>query len=306
MIWSPARPHHALARRHVPHPLVDELLHPFSFVSLRGVDVALGIGRYAVHAVKLARLASAIAEVRYLFQRLAKDDPYFFVLAVGKKNEALLGIPGKRYIPRRPGAESFLRIERFFHERPVRAEDLDAIGLAVAHIDETVVRAFDAMHGVAKLLRRRRFRVVVAEVPVVGLVPICAPVAFHLSGIGVDHRDAFVLVAVGYVRLVGLGIDPDLRNPSEILLVVAAGILPMAAQLHEELPVFRKFQDVGIALAVAAEPDVALIVNVYAVRANRPFVAFARTAPVSHQIARLIVYQYGRSGATAFGYGRIQ
>ena len=93
------------------------------------------------------------------------------------------------------------------------------------------------MHRVAELLCRRCFRVVFAEIRVVGPVAVRTPVALHLAGIGVDHGHSFVAVAVGDVGFVGLRIDPDLGHPPEILEVVAAGILAHVAHLHQELAV---------------------------------------------------------------------
>src|SRR5882762_3124619 len=56
-------PDHALVRfRHRPEPLVQEALQALSFPRLGRVDVALRVGRDAVHAVELARLPAAIAE----------------------------------------------------------------------------------------------------------------------------------------------------------------------------------------------------------------------------------------------------
>ncbi len=162
------------------------------------------------------------------------------------------------------------------------------------------------MHRVAELPGRRRFRVVVAEIGIVGLVAVRAPVAFHFPGIGVHHGDAFVGVAVGDVSFVGLGIDPDLGHSPEVLEVVAAGILAIAAQLHQEFPVLGELQDVGVSLAVAAEPHVALVVDVDAVSPFRPFVARSRAAPVPEQVARLIELEDGRGRTAALGDGRIQ
>ena len=68
------------------------------------------------------------------------------------------------------------------------------------------------MHGIAELLSGRRRRVIGAEVGVVRLVAIRTPVALHLPGIGIDHGDPLIQVAVGDIRLIGLGIDPDLGD----------------------------------------------------------------------------------------------
>jgi hypothetical protein len=45
-----------------------------------------------VHAVELARLAPAVAEVRQFLQRFAQYDTHLFVLAIGEEHEALLRI----------------------------------------------------------------------------------------------------------------------------------------------------------------------------------------------------------------------
>jgi len=94
--------------------------------------------------------------------------------------------------------------------------------------------------------------------------PACCrkrPVALHLSGIGVDHRDTLVEIAVRDVGLVGVGIDPDLGDPSEILEIVAASIFAKPTDLHQKLAVFGELQDVRILLAIAADPNVALVIN---------------------------------------------
>src|SRR6266853_1674799 len=79
-----ARPQHALApARNRAHALVDEFLHAFAFVGLGGVEVALRVARDAVHAIELAGLAPAVAEVRNLLQRVAQYDAHLPVLAIG-------------------------------------------------------------------------------------------------------------------------------------------------------------------------------------------------------------------------------
>src|SRR5713101_8344726 len=306
-VLSGARPQHALAAPwNRAYAFVDEFLHALSFVRLGRVEVAFGIAGDAVHAVELAGLAPAVAEVRNLLQRLAQYDAHLLVLAVGEEHEPLLAILRERDIPGRARSERLLGIEPFLHELAVRLEYLHAVALAVAHVDETVVRALDAMHRVAELLSGRRLRVVVAHGSVVRLVAVRAPVALHLAGIGVDHGHAFVEVAVGDIGFVGLGIDPDLGHPSEVLQVVAAGVLAIAAQLHQELPLLGELQDLSVALAVAAEPHVALVIDVDAVRPLRPLVARSRAAPGPDQVAGLIEHQYRRGGGAALGDGRRQ
>ena len=92
-VYSFTRPQYALAAGgHGTYTLVDELLHPLALVSLGRVDVAFRIGGDAVHAIELAGLASAVAEVGNLLERVAQDDAHFFVGAVGEENEFLLRV----------------------------------------------------------------------------------------------------------------------------------------------------------------------------------------------------------------------
>src|SRR5947207_1066549 len=82
----------------------------------------------------------------------------------------LLRIVRERDVPRRSVAVRLLAHPRFLDELAFRREDLDAIVHTVAHVDETIVRHLGAVHRRAELLRRRRLRIVAAQVVVVGLV----------------------------------------------------------------------------------------------------------------------------------------
>src|SRR5712692_1900944 len=277
---SPLRPEHALiAGQHGPDALVDELLQPFPLPGFGRVDVALGIGRDAVHSVELAGLTSAVAERGHLLERLAHDDAHPVVLTVGHEDETLLRVPRERDVPGRARAQRVPGKERFLHAGAARAEYLQAIIGAIAHVDQPIIRTLDAVHRVAELLRRRRLWIVVAELGVVRLVAVGAPVALHLAGIGVEHRHALVGVAVRDVGLVGLRIDPDLGDPAEVLEIVAAGVLAEPADLQQELAVLGELEDVRILLAVAADPNVAFVVDVDAVIGLRPFIARPWPAP---------------------------
>src|SRR5262245_36286622 len=79
------RPDGALIRLgHRRKAFVDELLQPLSAIGLGGVDVALRVGRDAVHGIELTRLAAAVAEARELGERLAIEDVNLLVGAVGE------------------------------------------------------------------------------------------------------------------------------------------------------------------------------------------------------------------------------
>src|SRR5215470_15840571 len=99
---SPPRPQHALVTaRPRPNAFVDKLLHALTLVGFGCVEIALGVGRNAVHAIELARLASAIAERGHLLERLSHDDAYALILAVCQHEETLIGILGKCDVPDR-------------------------------------------------------------------------------------------------------------------------------------------------------------------------------------------------------------
>src|SRR5499426_1541911 len=128
------------------------------------------------------------------------------------------------------------------------------------------------MYRSAELLRRRRVRIVATEVGVVG----------------------FVAVAVGDVGFVGLRVNEDFGHSPEILRVVAAAVLALMAELREELAVLSELQDVGVVRAVAADPDIALVIYGDPMVRLRPFVALSRTTPVPDQIAGLIEFENWR------------
>src|SRR5262249_9344820 len=153
-------------------------------------------------------------------------------------------------------------------------EDLDTVVLPVADVDEAVVRTLDAVHRVAELLLGWRLRIIRALRSVVRLVAVGAPEALHLAGVGIDNRDALVAIAVRDVSLIGLGIDPDLGHTPEVLRIVAALALAELADLHQELAVLGELEDMGVLLAVAADPDIALVVDMNTVVGLRPFIAF--------------------------------
>ena len=154
---------------------------------------------------------------------------------------------------------------------------------AVADVDEAVVRQLGAVHRGAELLRRRRVGIVAAEVGVVRLVAVGAPVALELAGVGVDDGDALVAVAVGDVGLV----RPSRRRRSSRPCRSARcrccrSCTPVLADLHQELAVLRELQHHAVAAAVAADPDVALVVDGDAVVRRRPLIAVAvAAAPVA-------------------------
>ena len=120
-----------------------------------------------------------------------------------------------------------------------------------------------------------------------------------------------VAVAVGDVRLVGGLVDEDLRGLGEVLGAAAVDRHAALADLQQELAVARELRDQAVhhrlsAAAVAAEPDIAFVVDVYAVvRAGPLIVVAVLAAPVAEDIARLVEFEHVRSGPAAFPGRRI-
>src|SRR5262245_19185815 len=186
-------PEHALvAARHRADAFVDELLHALTLVGLGRVDVALGVRSKAVHAVELARLTSTGAEGSDLFQRLTHDDAHARVLAICHQDEALVRILSEHDVPGRCRPKRVAGEKPFLHELAFRGEDLQAIVLPVADVDQAVIRALDAVHRVAELLLGRRLGIVRILLGVIRLVAVSAPVALHLAGVGIDDGNALV------------------------------------------------------------------------------------------------------------------
>ena len=74
----------------------------------------------------------------------------------------------------------------------------------------------------------------------------------------------------------------------------------LLADLQQELAVFGEFQDVGVGGAIAADPDIALVVDENPVVGVRPLVPFAGSAPVPQEVARLIEFEDRWSAGAAF------
>ena len=116
------------------------------------------------------------------------------------------------------------------------------------------------------------------------------------AGLGVEHGDAAVAVAVGHEQLVGRRMDLLVRGSVDVHRVGVALAPVPAADLHDERAVLRELhqlvvvdgRDPGHAVGgavVAAQPDEALVVDVEAVLPLRPLVAVARTAPCPDEVA---------------------
>src|SRR4029077_14263751 len=180
-------------------------------------------------------------------------------------------------------------------EGSVLLEDLHAVVGAVADVDQSVVRDAHAVHRVGEL---RRNRVVHGQLLVARPVAVRAPVALVRPGRRIEHDHALVAVAVGDVELVRYGVDLHVRGTTELRGRVAAFARARVPDLHQELALGRELDDLVVLGVVAADPDVALLIDVDAVLVLEPLVALSRPAPgVQHAAVGVELDDRGRGDA---------
>ena len=255
--------------------------------------------------MELAGIAAAAAKTADHGTVVALQHPDFVVLAIGAQQLGLLRIGPDRDVPHRAVAERVLFVEPFLHEGAVLPEHLDAVVDAVADIDQPVIGELHAMHGIGELLRGRRLGIVGRLLVVVRRLAVGAPVPLVGAGGGVEHDDAAVAVAVGDVDFVGVLVDRGLGGLAELRGVVGALARRDLADLHHELAVGGEFQDGVVVVGIAADPDEALLVDLDAVLAADPFIAFAGAAPGAQQIAVGVELEHRRRRHAAFRARRV-
>ncbi len=133
-----------------------------------------------------------------------------------------------------------------FTNLPVFLKDLHPIILTVTDVDPAVFRYPDAAHR-AKLLRWRRTGIVWAEVRIIRLFTVCAPVPFVSSGVGVKDDDPMIADAVGDVDFVGRRINLDIgRTRFNPVWTVAAFDFARVSDLQEKLAGARELEHMRI------------------------------------------------------------
>src|SRR5262249_48923383 len=100
-----------------------------------------------------------------------------------------------------------------------------------------------AMHWIAELLRRRSIGIVCAEIGVLRLVAVGAPMPLVLAGLGVVHDDAMISIPISDVHFIRVLIDENLRRPPEVFDVVAAFARADLADLHQEFSILSELHD---------------------------------------------------------------
>ena len=191
---------------------------------------------------------------------------------------------------------------------------------AVADVEQAVDRELGAVHRVAELLRRRRVGVVGAEVRVVRLVAVGAPVALEARrcrrrapprACSSSRPRCRPRCPSGRRRSSPRGRSWSGRccrrryveTPSLSAGPVRALALPTCSR---NLPSCVNFRICESPVAVAADPDVALVVHGDAVVRRRPLEALAGAAPVAQQVAGLVELEHRRRAGAALAGRRRQ
>ena len=305
---------------------------------LAGVEVALRIDRQVMQALEVARFLAALAKLIEDLQALPVEHGDVRVAVVGDIEELLLRVGGERQsgrrLRRRPGSID----ERLRHELPVRREDLHSPVRTVGHVDKPVVRDLDGVHRPAELPRSEavgieRWRGATAAAwcwggataaagvctgvratagtsarrgrHIDGSVAERAPHPLERAGIGVEHDDPAVAVAVRDEGLVGLGPHEDVRRLVHALRVSVAFAGRPAADLQQELSLGVELEEHVVVeiperrcdRGAAADPHVVLVVDGDAVLAVGPVVARPGPAPRVHELPRRVELQHRRRRA---------
>src|SRR4029077_9040216 len=166
----------------------------------------------------------------------------------------------------------------------VLAEDLDAIVLPVADVDEAVLGDLHAVNGVRELLWCGPGRIVGRSFLIARRLSVGAPVALVGAGVGIKHDDAMIAVTVNE-DFIGRWVDFRIGRPAQAARIGAACLRSGFADLQHELSVLSEFQDVTVVVAIAADPDEAFGIDIDAVLVFEPVVALAWPTPGLEQIA---------------------
>ncbi len=125
---------------------------------------------------ELADLAAASPEFTHDFQVGTAKDPHLVVGSVREVEPLLIRIWRQPHHERRARCSRLRGDDLLGDELAALLEDLNAIATAIGHVDESVVRAHEAVHG-GKLTRRFAGRFTIVSVVVVRYFSVGAPVA---------------------------------------------------------------------------------------------------------------------------------
>ena len=90
------------------------------------------------------------------------------------------------------------------------------------------------------------------------------------AGLGVEHHDAVVRVAVGGEHFLRRDVDRDVGRRAQALGRVAVVAARLLSDLQHELGLHRELEELAVGLAVSGEPDEVVGVDVDPVLALGP------------------------------------
>jgi hypothetical protein len=202
---------------------------------------------------------------------------------------------------RRRGARRDLLL---LHERAVGAEHLDP----VVRRSHTYTRpSFDGSAqctGFRNCWMSGASGIVGAEVRVVGLVAVGAPVALELARVHVDDGDALVARSRRRRTPRWRRVERDLGDAAEVLGAVAVGTACPGSRSARKRP-SRVNLRMCESRPVAADPDVVHVVEREAVVRRGPVVALAGAAPGVHEVALGVELEDVRRGNAALAGRRV-
>ena len=228
--------------------------------------------------VELPTPVPVMPELADDLERVAKQNPHPMVPAIEDVQVLLPRVSRERDGIRRSRENRSLGDEDFLDERAVLLEHLHAVVRAVADIHQPIVGNRHRVRR-AELLGGRRIRLVRTDVRILRAVAVRAPHSFEGAGVGVEHDDAPVPVAVGDVHLIGRRVQLHVGRPVHVLGVVVPSTLTLMADLQHELAQPGELENLRILRAIAGGPNEVLLINVDAVLALGPFIAGALAAP---------------------------
>src|SRR6516225_4936862 len=278
--------------------LVEEALQALA-LHLGGVDVALAVDGDVVEVFELTRATPHAPEAADHLPVAAADH---MDLAVGIVRGEPIGLPLIRPEHRRAGHARPRRVAQdrdFAHEGTVLLEYLDAVVAAVGNHHLPVGGDPDAVHRIVELLRQNLR--IISDLLVCRLLAIGTPGTLERAGVGVEHGDAVIEVTIGHIEFVGRRIDHHVGGAADAHLIQAVGLLGRLADRHQEFAVVGELHHHAVVLAVAAEPDIAFVVDEHTVLVLRPVIALGglRSAPRLDHIARLVELDHRGRGVAA-------
>ena len=152
-------------------------------------------------------------------------------------------------------------------------------------------RAVGVEHRRRRWTRRRRRRR-----SVIGRITEGAPHSLEGAGLGVEHDQAAVAIAVGHERFIRFPVDEDIGRSVDVGSICVALALTLGAELLQESALGRELQQHVVGDAASANPDDVLVVDGNAVLGDRPVIALTGSAPRVDELSAGIEFEHRRRG----------